>query len=370
MNKPVFRPSFGNKPDQLIGRDDVLDTILEGLSCYPGSTERATLLVGQRGMGKTALLLEISDRAQALGFVPVRTTCSENMLNNLIELLQHEGSKSISDSKIPIKGFNAGALGFSFGLTFTEDAQRSFGFRVKLEMLCEKLAEIGKGVLILVDEVDPSIEPMRELAASYQELAGDEANIAIVMAGLPGSISDILNYKTLTFLNRSQRIPLGLISIPEVEIYYQSAFSRASIPAPQSIIKEAADITEGFPYLIQLIGYYLSKLSSIDGSVDEEMLRKAHRLALEEMDIKVFQAMLNPLSNLDITILKAMAQSKGTIKTSDLESLLNLSHGTVQTYRKRLIDAGIIISPRRGELAFVMPQLADYLRMLEETPTA
>ena len=363
--KPIFRPSFGNRPDQLIGRDDVLDKVTEGLQSYRGSAERATLLVGQRGMGKTALLLEIGDRAIAMDYVTARVTCNESMLENLIEMLQRAGEQFIKEPKSPIKGFSAGALGFSFGLTFTEEAQRSFGFRVKLEMICEKLADAGKHVLILVDEVTPSVTQMRELASAYQELVGNEADISIVMAGLPSSISDILNYKTLTFLNRAQRIPIGLLPVPEVELYYSTAFSRAGINATAEIIKQAAISTKGFPYLVQLMGYYLSKLSEGGKPIDASALAQAENLASEEIGSKVFQAMINPLSDNDLNFLKAIAQYNGASKIAVLEKRMGISHGTAQTYRKRLMDAGIIFSPRRGELALVMPQLADYLRRID-----
>lgn len=360
--RPVFRPSFGNRPDQLVGREDVLDTIMEGLNSYIGSSERATLIIGQRGMGKTAMLLETADRAKDLDYVAVRVTCGENMLDNLIELLQKEGSEFIKDKKVPIKGFSAGALGFSVGLIFTEEAQKNFGFRVKLEMICEKLAEAGKRVLILVDEVDPSVVQMRELATTYQELVGEEADVSMVMAGLPSAISDILNYKTLTFLNRAQRITLGLIPVSEVEAYYHSAFVRASISAPPEIIKEAADQTYGFPYQIQLVGYYLSKMSEGGKQVDKEMLSRVRDVVSDEIDTKVFQAMLNPLSDRDISILKAMAEIGVNVKTNEIAKSTGITHGTMQTYRKRLMDAGIIFSPRRGELEFILPPLADYLK--------
>ena len=110
--KPIFRPSFGNRPDQLIGRDDVLDKVTEGLQSYRGSAERATLLVGQRGMGKTALLLEIGDRAIAMDYVTARVTCNESMLENLIEMLQRAGEQFIKEPKSPIKGFIAGGVIF------------------------------------------------------------------------------------------------------------------------------------------------------------------------------------------------------------------------------------------------------------------
>ena len=363
--KLVFRPSFGNRPDQLIGRDEVLQQVTEGLQSYRGSAERAMLLVGQRGMGKTALLIETGDRAAAIGYVVARVTCNESMLENLIEMLQRAGERVVKESKSAVKGFSAAAFGFSFGLTFTEEAQRSFGFRVKLEMLCERLAEAGKRVLVLVDEVDPSVTQMRELASTYQELVGNEADIAIVMAGLPGSISDILNYKTLTFLNRAQRISIGLLPVSEVEIYYSSAFARAGISATPIIARQAALITKGFPYLVQLLGYYLSKLSTDGKPVDDAVLAQAESLASDEIDSKVFQAMLNPLSAKDVEFLKAIAQDDGVSKIADVEARLGVSHGTAQTYRKRLLDAGIIYSLRRGEIALLMPQLAVYLRKLE-----
>ena len=363
--KPIFQPSFGNRPEQLIGRNDVLDRLMSDLQSYPGSAERATLLVGQRGMGKTALLIELADRAKKHDFITARVTCGETMLDNLIEMLQKAGAGFIREQKSPIKGFNAGALGFSIGLTFTEEAQRSFGFRVKLEMICERLAQAGKHVLVLVDEVDPSVPQMRELATAYQELAGEEADISIVMAGLPSSIAETLNYKTLTFLNRAQRIALGLIPVSTVEDYYMNAFERAGIKASPDIIRQAAVHTNGFPYLIQLIGYYLTKLSESGKPVDEAILKRAEALASNEVDDKVFQAMLNPLSELDLVFLRAMAQDVGISNVADIEARTGLSHGTVQTYRRRLLDAGVVYSPRRGTLTMVMPQLADYIRRQE-----
>ena len=281
-------------------------------------------------------------------------------------MLQREGARHIKEPRKSITGVNAGAMGFSFGLTFTEEAQRSFGFRVKLEMLCEKLKKAGKRVLILVDEVTPSVEGMRELAIAYQELAGTENDIAIVMAGLPGAISDILNYKTLTFLNRAQRVSLGLIPVHIVEIYYHSAFARASIRASEEMIRKAAKSTDGFPYQIQLVGYYLSKLSEGEKTVSNQTLRQVEEVVSKEVDEKVFQAMINPLSDLDRDFLKAMAESEGTITTADMMERMHFKNGSVQTYRKRLMDAGIITSPRRGELVFVFPQLADYLRRRED----
>ena len=49
----VFQPTFGNRPDQYIGRDGVIEQFMAGLQEPVGSRNRCTLFLGQRGMGKT-----------------------------------------------------------------------------------------------------------------------------------------------------------------------------------------------------------------------------------------------------------------------------------------------------------------------------
>lgn len=74
-NQSLFQPTFGNRPEQYIGRDGVIDQFVAGLKEPIGSRNRCTLFLGQRGMGKTALLLELSDRAQKEGYDSTGHTC-------------------------------------------------------------------------------------------------------------------------------------------------------------------------------------------------------------------------------------------------------------------------------------------------------
>ncbi|MDR1799127.1 MAG: ATP-binding protein [Bifidobacteriaceae bacterium] len=45
----------------MAGRQAMIDSILEGLDNGPGDPNRASLLVGARGVGKTALLTAIAE---------------------------------------------------------------------------------------------------------------------------------------------------------------------------------------------------------------------------------------------------------------------------------------------------------------------
>lgn len=357
----LFQPTFGNRPEQYIGRDGVIEQFMEGLREPVGSRNRCTLFLGQRGMGKTALLLELSDRASKAGYIVARVTAHENMPGAIIEQFQLNGSPFFNDDKRKVTGVSAGALGFSFGLTFSEAAERQYGFRAKMSLLCDRLAEKGMGALILIDEVRSSAA-MREVAASYQELVGDRKNIAIAMAGLPHAVSSVLNDSVLTFLNRATKVELGSISTNLIRAYYERAFRSVGVDISDEMLDRAALATRGFPYLMQLIGYYVIQYTARDGIVTEAVMGKSEKAAMLDMEDNVFKPILTPLSDNDKIFLSALARCEGTVTTAELQAALGEKGPAIQPYRKRLIEAGVIEAPRRGELVFAVPYLADYLR--------
>ena len=360
----VFEPSFGNRPDRIVGRDGVLAEIDKALATRPGSRDRAMLITGQRGMGKTALLLEIETRARTAGFVTARVAANERMLEHMIERLQVNGRPIVDDGKRKLKGVNARAFGFSLGLTFSDEIRDNYGFQTKLSLLCDRLAEYGKGVLLLIDEVRSTSPEMRVLADAYQQLVGDGKNIAICMAGLPSAVSDVLNDKMLTFLNRAKKVHLGKLPLPPIRAYYAQVFRRAGLDFEANALQRAVEATDGFPYLLQLIGYYL--IEEADGScrIDDDLVSLALADARDDMADNVFRPTLAELSAKDRDFLAALASvagDDGIGRVGDVAAHLGRDNGYVQVYRRRLIDAGVIVSPHDGELEFAVPFLREHL---------
>ncbi len=60
MQDTIFVPSFGNRPRNLVGRDDMLALFNDSFSSIPGSRDRSMLLLGPRESCKTVLLLELA----------------------------------------------------------------------------------------------------------------------------------------------------------------------------------------------------------------------------------------------------------------------------------------------------------------------
>lgn len=363
MAENVFSPAFGNRPSQLVGRTSTLDAILDGLDTIPGSKERTTLILGQRGSGKTVLLWELADRARERGFVVASpTVASDDMPERIIEKIQDDGERYIKEKRGKLVGGTVGALGFSVGLQFNAEIQETKSFGYKLLKLSERLEQQGHGILILVDEVQGSSQELKQIVSAYLELVGERRNAAIVFAGLPGAISSVLNDRVLTFLNRATKITLGPLPENEIDAFFAHAFAKAGIQISSELRRKATRATEGSPYMLQLVGYNIVLYAGEGGKANEQVLQDALESARTSFENDICGTTLTALSDKDILFLEAMAQDEAESSMADIARRMGVGPDYAQKYRKRLIDAGIVAGAQRGYVAFAVPYLADYLR--------
>lgn len=366
MIDTVFSPAFGNRPKCLVGRENVLDELLSGLQQEPGSSGRANLLLGQRGTGKTVLLLEVAERARKMGFIVASPTIvSPDMLGRIVEKLQDEGESFLKSKKVKLTGATFGALGFSAGLQFSREDHDTKSFSYKLMKICKALGKYGKGVLILIDELQANDSDLKELIIAYQEIVGEGENICIGLAGLPGAVSSTLNDHVLTFLNRANKIVLKPLHLPDIDRYYADSFAMLGIKISVEQRREAVNVTEGAPYLMQLVGHYLTKYADDSGKISPEDFKYALETAVGDYKNDICQTALNALSDKDIEFLKAMAEDDGESRISDVAGRMMVSGDYAQMYKRRLLDGGIIEQPGRGRIKFAVPYLREHIRERE-----
>lgn len=363
MKDTMFSPSFGNRPRQIVGRSQTLAALLGSLESAPGSKERATLLLGQRGSGKTVLLWELADRARERGYVVASpTVVSETMLERIIEKVQDDGERFVKNSRSRIVGGSVGVFGFSAGLQFDADTRDSKSFAYKLEKIAQRLGQEGHGLLILVDELQANSPELRQLVISYQELVGAGQDVALVMAGLPGAVSSVLNDRVLTFLNRATKTNLGPLPLGDIDAFFARAFEQEGLDLSDELRAEATRATEGSPYLMQLIGHNLVKYSDKESPVTPRAMSNALRTARLTYEEDVCETTLTALSGRDVDFLQAMALDEGPSRIADIASRMGVTDDYAQKYRKRLISSGIIEPARRGYVQFAVPLLGDYLK--------
>ena len=362
MRDTIFVPSFGNRPRNLVGREEIISAFESALRNPPGSRERAMLILGQRGSGKTVLLLEFADVARKYGCVVASpTVVSQEMPVRILEKLQSDGEPYLPGTRNRITGASVSAFGFGGGIDLKSEELDSKSFAGKLSGLCSELNKRGKPVLLLVDEVQAEQKELRQLIIAYQEMVGEGLDVFIVLAGLPTTVSAVLNDHVLTFLNRASKIDLPPLKIGDIEFYYKKVFSELNIRLRDEQISRAAEKTGGSPYLMQLIGHYIALSAEAGDSVSDSQFSATIQRAREDFMNDICETTLAPLSGKDIAFLAAMAVYGEAVEMADVISKLHCTASLAQTYKRRLIQAGVIRQPRRGIVQFAVPYLRDYL---------
>lgn len=356
----IFAPSFGNRPSMLVGRNELINRIVEGLGSAPGSRDRAVLLLGQRGSGKTVLLWELADRMRKAGFVVANPTIvSGDLLPRIVEKLADDAG---SFPKRQVSGGSVGALGFSAGLQLQQAPESGKSRQQQLTELCRELTRKGKGVLFLIDELQASSTELRQLVITYQELVGEGLNVALVMAGLPGAVSATLNDRVLTFLNRAPKITLDPLAFGDIDAFYRQSFEQLGLAVAPDLRRDAAEFTAGSPYLLQLVGHNIVRYAQPDGKVTASCLADALATSQADFENDVCRTTLVALSEKDIEFLTALACDGEESSMSTIAERMAVTPDYAQKYRKRLIDSGTIEAAGRGRVRMAVPYLAAHLR--------
>ena len=96
--------------------------------------------------------------------------------------------------------------------------------------------------------------------------------------------------------------------------------------------------------------------------MDEEAARKGIQAALDSFNAMVIAPALRRVSERQFQYLAAMAQCEGDeIANGDIAKKMGLPANKVGSYRKRLIDAGLIEPAGYGCVSFAIPYMRDYL---------
>lgn len=65
----LFTPDFGQEPHLLVGREELVSSLMVGLSAGPRDPRFASLLLGPRGSGKTVILNHLGGMARESGWI-------------------------------------------------------------------------------------------------------------------------------------------------------------------------------------------------------------------------------------------------------------------------------------------------------------
>ena len=375
MEQNPFKPTAGKMPPVLIGRQPIIEEFAEGLDNGAGAPGRLMLITGQRGFGKTVMLTELGRVARARGWEVISDTASEGLCSRLIAALSPSGLKMERASLSPSLGIPGVASASLGGISVVASEQGALTLRRAIGQRLSKARE-GKGILFTIDEAQAaSMEDMTALATAVQHIIRDEdmrdipdgrkKGVALVFAALPSLMDELLNDKVLTFLRRSLQRELSEVPLPDV----RSAFVEAVAGSGKRISEEnalsAARASEGYPYMIQLVGYYMWQAAQRRGSA--EISASDVEAGVSDATLAFGDAVCAPLVDgltpAQRTFVEAVAvDDPRPSRLADVAARARRSASWANKYRASLIKEHVIVAEGRGTVRLATPHLGEYLK--------
>lgn len=363
-----FRPTFGAAPLYWVGREVILRSFERALVGTAGTPGRSLVISGSRGIGKTVLLNELEDRARTQGWIVLRASGRSPIVDDFVETTIPAAIEGISPRPTTrVKQVGLGKVA-SIGFDTDDQAPYKHNLNTRLRELSGHLT--GTGVLISIDEAqDASLEDLTTIAVAYQDLIRDDLDVALVVAGLPQGIDKLLSLPGATFLRRAEKYLLGPLNQSLTAEAFELTARDSGISFSPDGIQAAAELSHGYPYLVQLVGSLSWQQASLraggeDGAaITEADVAEIAPQAISLMGTQVHQPAVKELSPALREFLEAMAQAAPAdpVPVHDIAAALGRTLRSLSGTRQRLIDADIIESPRYGELNFTLPYLREYL---------
>ena len=234
------------------------------------------------------------------------------------------------------------------------------------------------GVFITVDEVQKIPEAdMENLCAAVQMSMRKGMPVALMLAGLPESKELVSAYKGCTFMRRVSDVRLDSLLVSETYDAFRQLMGLASnVEACEAAIDELARYSQGYPYLMQLIGFHTleeapSTVLRQVYEIDQHAVRFAEAAAYEQFRANVLDPVVADLSDEQRVYLWAMAESigdDGRSRTGDVANVMGKEQRQLSTVRDRLIRKRVIVADGRGYVRYNLPRMRQYFTDPVEFP--
>ena len=358
--KNPFTPTFGSIPPQIAGRENYIKDILEGLDNKPGDPNRATIFIGARGTGKTVLLTKIAQEASVNGWISVNVYADYGMLDEILEQIRDKASEHLTTKSLSyLTSINVAGSGISREI---KQASTKATWRSEMTSVIEELNAKDIGLLITVDEVNVKIDEMKTLVKVFQHFIREQRDVALIMAGLPARVSNLLNDDEISFLRRAFQHYLEPIDENDVRFSFKKTIELSGRKIDKEALGLAVKNTKGFPFMLQLIGYQMWRQNPDRETISVEDAEEGIYLAQNDLEKMILDITYRELSEKDIAFLEVMLNDNEYSTITNISSRMNVSAKYAGIYRKRLMERGIIGSVGHGKVAYDLPMFREYVK--------
>jgi hypothetical protein len=381
-----FAPGAGTPPPELAGREELRETVRIALArVRRGLPAKSVLLVGLRGVGKTVLLDQMRDDAEAAGIQTLRVEAPENrslpailapqLRQGLLRLSRMAKARDLAERALRgLAGFAKGLklkfadieVGFDFepepGLADNGDLEHDL--QALLEVAGEAAQAGDTALALFVDELQyVQEEELEALITALHRTAQRRLPVVLVGAGLP---------QLRGRMGRAKSYAERLFDFPEVgplsEAAVRSAIAKPAEAQGVVINLDALDRiyaeTRGYPYFVQEWGKHAWDAADASPITADDVAR-ASASATAALDESFFRVRFDRLTPAEKRYLRAMAElGPGPHRSGDIAEVLGRRVTALGPTRNTLISKGMIYSPHHGDTAFTVPLFDEFMRRI------
>jgi AAA ATPase domain len=354
-----FTPGFGVHPAALVGRDEVIARVERAL-VEANRPERWALLLGPRGCGKTVLLDRFQDAAAQVGWWLIQEDGRPGLVGRLRAALKGLFTEAVSPPRRRLTGVAGMGASAQWENTVAVDER-------DLRQLLAAVSELG-GVYMTVDEIHRGrLDELDEIGQALQHCRRDGRAIGFAGAGLPGELMDQLLADTgSSFLGRCYDPELGELSDDAIRQGLALTAASAGRAFDTDALALAVDAIEGYPYLLQLVGYHAWDQDELARGISEADVLAGLPAARRDLARSVGSLAIKSVSAHDRLFLLAMARDDGPAKMAEIRNRLGINAQHANVYRDRLIQRRVILAVSHGYVDFSVPGLREHLRSIPQ----
>lgn len=380
-----YTPNAGARPEILIGRDEQTEafrTLLQRLR--RGRTEQSMIITGLRGVGKTVLLNTFRSIAQEEGWEAVefeavkhgesrfRQTIASRLKAALLHLsprarwtdVGRRAAEALSAFSVSVNAEGTWSIGWDVPAAegLADHGDLGMDLTDVLVAVGEAAAEQGKGVALLIDEVQFLEAPQLEaLIQAIHKTVQRNLPVTFVGAGLP-QIAELAG-DAKSYAERLFKFPrIDSLNDEDARAALVEPAAAEGAVYDEEAVALALEITTGYPYFIQELGYQVWTIATNDRiyKQDIELARDAYEAKL---DSSFFRVRLDRATPLQTAYMRAMAElGSAPQKAADVAALMGRTSTQLGPTRAELIAMGLLYTPEHGYAAFTVPHFDRFMK--------
>lgn len=382
MEGRLYTPGAGHRPPVLAGRDELLRDWQ--LTCADvasvgriGSDD--LVLVGPRGVGKTAALHALAEAASTVGFETISLQAvrgRHGLIDSLVQLAErrvregHPAWSTVRENFAAIAGVSAAVFGVGGGITFQkrEAPSRYADAGTIAETLQHLTVALAKGrasggLLLTIDELQMAGDDLSLLAAVLHRLNVDHPQARVLFAGtgLPNT-REAMVAAGVTHADR-------LFDFVTLDVHLAPADARYALVRPaqergvvwdHAAVERIVAVTGGYPSHLQAFAHEAWVAAAGPDRITAHDAEVAVRRGAARFERRAMRPRWEEMSDRQREYLTALAVAGGQARSAEVSAILGQTTQATSQTRAALIAHGDIYAVPGHRVAFSVPLAAAF----------